>query len=279
MRWILLPALLLPHLALAYIPPVRMILERTAENAGSGSYTIVQEVSFPNGLESLTLRETWEIDRNRAMKVTVSGVRDLQTKLRAQMVYTGGQRWAMDRSGRRGSQALPQEFTESFFHWRDLNTAASQLQSLRLIPISLLQKPTPPRRIEEIRHTPEEGVRLSRTGGTIAWAIGAPSRPGSETKEAGLWIEQDQFLIRKIRFPSSAEILADDYSSYARGLQFPRNRSVQWDQNSVSIRLISVNSRGPTAVTANAVEVTPQWDALNGQPAQKAVEEFYSRFR
>ncbi|MBX3041794.1 MAG: hypothetical protein KF789_13895, partial [Bdellovibrionaceae bacterium] len=105
--------------AQAYIPPTRMIIERTAENAGSGSYTIEQEVQFSNGTDVLTLRETWEIDRGQAMKVTISGVRDLKDKLRAQVLYAGGQKWSLSTSGKRESSKIPMDFTERLFHWRD----------------------------------------------------------------------------------------------------------------------------------------------------------------
>lgn len=263
----------------AYIPPTRMIIERTAENGGSGSYTIEQEVQFSNGPDVLALRETWEIDRGQAMKVTVSGVRDLKDKVRAQILYAGGQKWDLSPSGKRESARIPADFTERLFHWRDLNTAAAQLTAMRLIPASAFQKKALPRKSEDIRHTSEEGVRLSRTGGAIAWAFGNPSSPTSEQREPGLWIEQDQFLIRKIRFPSLAEMTADQYASYARGLQLPKVRTIQWGANTVTVRLLSVNGKGPTTLSTSALEITPRWDGLAGQPAQKTVEEFYSRFR
>nr|HRO68220.1 hypothetical protein [Pseudobdellovibrionaceae bacterium] len=123
----------------AYIPPTRMIIERTAENAGSGSYTIEQEVQFSNGTDVLTLRETWEVDRGQSLKVTVSGVRDLKDKMRAQILYAGGQKWSLTPSGKRESTRIPADFTERLFHWRDLNTAAAQLTAMKLIPSQAFQ--------------------------------------------------------------------------------------------------------------------------------------------
>lgn len=265
--------------AWGYIPPTRMIIERTAENAGSGSYTIEQEVQFANGLDVLTLREIWEIDRDRSMKVTITGTRELKDKIRAQFLYAGGQRWNLDRSGKRHSSAIPADFYERLFHWRDLATASTQLTYLRLIPASLLQKKTLPKKSSEIRHVPEEGVRLARTGGVVAWAFGAPSSPTQEAKEPGLWIEQDQFVIRKVRFPSAAEMTADQYSSYARGLMYPKLRTIQWGSQSVSVRTLNVSGRGPNKLGTSQLEITSIWDGLAGQPAQQTIEEFYSRFR
>lgn len=280
MKWtFLILAGLFVGTAHAYIPPTRMIIERTADNAGSGSYTIEQEVQFSNGTDLLTVRETWEVDRDRAMKVTVSGVRDLKDRVRAQILYAGGQKWSLSPGGKRESSRIPADFTERLFHWRDLNTAAAQLTAMRLVSPQALQKKTLPRKSEDIRHTPEEGVRLARTGGVIAWAFGNPSSPTSEQREPGLWIEQDQFVIRKIRYPSLAEMTAEQYSSYPRGLQLPKVRTLQWGAQTVTIRLLSVNGRGPAALSTGALEITPRWDGLTGQPAQKTVEEFYSRFR
>lgn len=266
-------------IAQAYIPPTRMIFERTADNSGSGSYTIEQEVQFPNGTDLLSLKEVWEVDRDRGFKVTVSGLRDLKDKIRFQFIYAGGQKWSLSASGKRQSGAIPAEFTERLFHWRDLATAAHQMTSLGFVPSSLFQKKSLPKKSEEIRHTPEEGVRLARTGGTVAWAFGRASSPTSDRREPGIWIEQDQFRILKVRFPSLAEMSAEQYQAYARGLQLPKTRIIQWSDNIATIRLLGVNGKGPQTISLQSLELSSRTEGLMGQPAQQAIEEFYSRFR
>src|SRR3989344_5870049 len=88
--------LLAPVFALAYIPPTRMILQRTAENSGSGVYAIEQEVQFNNVQDSLFLKETWLIENDRTMRVTVTGTKDLKDQIKLQFIYAGGQRWSQN---------------------------------------------------------------------------------------------------------------------------------------------------------------------------------------
>lgn len=270
--------LLSSALSLAALPPARMILDRTADNAGSGSYAIEQEVQIPNGLEPLILRENWVIENGSSMKVTVTGPREFPG-LRFQILYAGGQRWILREGGKRESSSIPADFAEKFFHWRNLDVAAQHLTSLRLIPHNLLQKKAPPRKGEDYKYEPEEGVRLSRTSGVIAWAFGLPSAAGGAEKSPGLWIEQDQFLIRKIRLPSQAEIMADNYTGYARGLQLPKIRTIQWGNRNATIRVLSVAGKGGSPLTTSALETPWKMQGLDGQPAREAIEEFYKRFR
>lgn len=259
------------------LPPARMILERTAENAGSGSYAIEQEVQIPNGLEPLILRENWVVENGSSMKVTVTGPREFPN-LRFQILYAGGQRWTL-RDGKRESSGIPSDFAEKFFHWRTLEVASQHLTSLRLIPHNLLQRKAPPRRVDDYKYEPEEGVRLSRTSGVIAWAFGLPSASSSADKSPGLWVEQDQFLIRKVRLPSQAEITADNYTGYARGLQLPKVRNIQWGTHNITIRVLSVAGRGASALSTGALDTQWKMQGLEGQPAREAIEEFYKRFR
>ena len=78
--------------AFASIPPTRMILQRTVENAGTGAYVVEQEVQIPNGAEPLLLKETWTIESDRSMKVTVVPLRDPKDAIKLQIADSGGQR-------------------------------------------------------------------------------------------------------------------------------------------------------------------------------------------
>ena len=83
----------------------------------------------------------------------------------------------------------------------------------------------------------EPFVRLARSGGTINYAFGSiATGEAAHTHPRGLWIEQDQFVLRKIRFHSGAELSAERYSNYSRGLDYPRKRTLQWENQTVNIQ-------------------------------------------
>lgn len=272
--------LLSPVVAFAYIPPTRMILQRTAENSGGGVYTIEQEVQFNNVQDSLFLKETWVIENDRTMKVTVTGTKDLKDQIKMQFIYAGGQRWSYN--GSRDSRRISEDFIERYFNFRSTDQLASTLMNLKILPSTALARKPMPKNLETLKYEPEDFVRLSRAGSTVNYAFGAPS-PVDGNSNPGFWIEQDQFLVRKFRLPSQVEVTADNYNQYARGLNYPKTRTVRWGQNTVTIRLIGVTSqRGAVAANtfqSSSLDPNTKLDGLNNQPAKDVVLDFYSRFR
>ena len=263
----------------AYIPPTRMILQRTSENAGSGVYAIEQEVQFTSGQDSFFVKETWLVENDHSMRLTVTGTKDLKDQFKMQYVYAGGLRWNLG-SGRE-SKRMNEDFLEKYFHFRTSEHLATAMMQIKILPPNALAKKPLPKTVDLIKYEPEEFVRLSRTGGTINYAYGLPSAVDSNPN-AGLWIEQDQFLIRKLRLPSQVEVTAENYNAYARGLNFPKVRTVRWGQNTVTIRLIGVTTRPKTAPAQfqpASLDTPIKLDALNSQPAKDVVLDFYSRFR
>lgn len=278
--FLLLSPVLVSSVALAYIPPTRMILQRTAENAGSGVYTIEQEVQFNNAQDSLFLKETWVIENDRTMKVTVTGTKDLKDQIRMQFIYAGGQRWSYN--GSKQNHRISEDFLEKYFNFRSTDQLASTLMNLKILPTNAFAKKPLPKNLETLKYEPDDFVRLSRAGGTVNYAFGAPSAVDGNGNP-GFWIEQDQFLVRKFRLPSQVEVTADNYNQYARGLNYPKVRTIRWGQNTVTIRLIGVTSqRGNVAANtfqASSLDPNTKLDGLNSQPAKDVVLDFYSRFR
>lgn len=259
----------------AALPPARMIFQRTVDHSGSGTYVIEQEVQLPNGPEPLSLKETWVINDDRTMRVTVSALREPKDSVRLQILYAEGQRWIL-KGGQKSSGAIPADLTERPFHLRTLESAGTYFTNLKILPPRALDKKPLARRSEDIKRESEDFVRLARIGGVVAWAFGTPTPPQGAAMP-GLWIEQDQFVIRKIRFSSEAEVAADLFTSYTRGLQFPKLRTLSWGGNTVSLRVLSVSGKGPT-LSLSSLD-TP-WRIQGLEPAtQSVVEEFYTRFR
>ena len=90
-------------------------------------------------------------------------------------------------------------------------------------------------------------IRLSRSGGAMAFAIGEASRVDS--LHAQLWIEQENFALSKIRLPSGAEVAFSDYATFGNIL-YPKTKIVSWAHNQVQIKVRSVTTKtGATLAT------------------------------
>ena len=87
MRWIFLIVILISQSVWAYIPPTRIILSRVSENAGNGTYIIEQEVQMSVGIEPIYLKETWVVENERTLRLTVQGTKDLKDLIRLQYLY------------------------------------------------------------------------------------------------------------------------------------------------------------------------------------------------
>jgi hypothetical protein len=128
---------------------------------------------------------------------------------------------------------------------------------------------------------PQMGLRLGRVGGVVNYAIGEPTPVGAAPLP-GLWIEQDQFLVRKVRFPDQVSVLADQYQHLELNLWLPKVRTVNWNSQLAQIHLINARSYpksspnqlallNPKSLSERAVPLR--------LPEDPVLREFYSRFR
>ncbi len=263
-------------LAHAYIPKTKTILSRVVDNAGAGPYLVEQEVQFPVGTDSFTVKETWYIDNENNMVLEVHGTRELKDRLHFVISYQGNKKsWVTSKGAQ--SHALSFDFIEKPFYIRRSDSLGQHfIQAGILPPLALARKATP-RNLNEVHYQQEAWVRMGRVGGSLAWVFGEPAKPDSTQLPPGLWIEQDQFYIRKIRWPQQVELTADNYSSFSRGLNLPKNRILRWSAGQVNIQLLSAKSfsskERPNKNAAFNIGV------LQNLPVRAAFEEFYTRFR
>lgn len=261
--------------AQAALPSAQMIFQRVAENHGTGSYTIEQDAQFANGTGTVSVKETWNVDNDQSLRLTATAVHENKEWVRIQILYQNGQRWIL-KNGRRESSPYPKDFFERLFHLRSPEAAAQTLHQWKVISQPYFIRRPAPRKGSDAHLEGESFVRLARSNGVINWAFGAPST--ASQLMPGLWVEQDAFLLRKIRLPSLAEVTADSYAVYARQLNFPKERNVHWGDQTVSIRLLSVNGRSK-ANTSASLEIPWTMQMPTDQPAAAVIEEFYTRFR
>ncbi|GIL17293.1 MAG: hypothetical protein BroJett040_10440 [Oligoflexia bacterium] len=267
-----------PLLTLAYIPKTATILQRLAENNGNGAYQIEQEVSFPSESDTLILKETWIVDSDLKMRLVVQGTKDLRDQLKWVFVYDGSRRY-QNAGGNRLQKNLDENFIEKYFHLRKSEEFARIFIRLGILDERSVEK-TLYRSTKDVDYRPDPLVRLSRTNGVVTYALGRPS-PEEGAPTPGAWIEQDLFLLRKLRLPAQAEISADKYSSYSRSLSFPKVRTVKWGNHQVEIHTFSVSGRekNPSLFNPAQIEQSTRLDLLPDGSTKNLIEDFYKRFR
>jgi hypothetical protein len=123
----------------------------------------------------------------------------------------------------------------------------------------------------------EPYVRLSRTGGVIAYELGKVT--DNPSGNPGAWIEQEAFALRKIKFPTLAEVQADQYQTFANQLRFPRERTIKWGTNyTATARVVSIRAATDAEATKN-LSAASGADSASKVPEIAGLKEFYSRFR
>ncbi len=268
--------------AQAYIPKVRTILDKTAKKHGEAIYAIQQEVIFRNDQETAVILESWVVANGEAMFMEAKGA-----GFRFVNIYKDHTRHFVNEQGSEAAVTVSSDFAENLLHHRNLAGLGSALVKLNLLSPRALEGEPTYRSSKEVRHNPEASVRLGRTAGIIAYTFGTPTPVDAVQALPGLWIEQDHFFIRKLRFPSTAEMIADEYQEYPKNFWFPKTRTITWGNNGATVRTARVSVVAPK--DANAQKTNPQWlrkqkaefvsQQVSNSPLAPVIKEFYSRFR
>ena len=274
--------------AFAYIPHSSTIASRTARNSGKGVYAIEQEVQFRTAAEPISLRERWIVENGENMRLSVSGTKASAEAVHYEAVYKNLKRTAFNLEGGVATSAQSPEFLESVMHARSGKGLLAALVRAKIIPGGFVKDRPRYATLQQLEKaqeknkvTTEAGLRLGRSNGVVTWIFGEPTAPEAPKLNASAYIEQDAFLLRRLRFPSEAEVSAERHSNYAGNLKLPRERTVTWGNNSVTIRVLSVK-QVPAAQATKLLETgavaaaKPQSAKLPDLPQ---VREFYQRFR
>lgn len=266
----------------AFIPTSKTILSRATHQHGKGAYIVEQDVTFRTEGEPIVVREKWTIVNAEVMRLSVS--RKGGSDIRFEAVYRSGKRTAVDTQGSPKSSANSSEFTEPYFYFRTPGSLQLALIRAKVLPADfgrqdrklVPQNPKDKTDTAVLMSINEPYVRLSRTGGVVNYALGKAVE--GEQGGPGAWFEQDAFTLRRIKFPSLAEVEAEHYLGYANQLRFPKERTFKWGTNIVSARVVSVRQATDQEAAKNLSLAASEESALR-IPEVAALKEFYSRFR
>lgn len=266
--------LILSSPAFAFIPKPSTILSKVTDNAGSGVYVIEQEVSFQTTGEPIVLKELWTIENFEKMKLVVTGTKELKDKIRWVMTYDNGFRNQFI-AGAKQNKKLDSEFIEKYFHIRKSSDFQHALVQTHAVPASLFNRP-PVKQGKDPDVVSDPNLRLVRSGGVVTYAFGKLAETPSESP-AAFFFEQDVFTLRKFRI-GNVEVNADRFSSFARGLFFPRIRNIKWNENNVLIQTQQVTPRSEKSISMT-LEQSSQAELSELGSVKTTIEEFYKRFR
>lgn len=264
--------------ALAYIPEYSLIASRAADQHGKGAYQIEQEVTFRRDTETHSVKETWTVTGENNLRVSIEGRGPMRGLVQGTMIYDGSLKTFLDDSARAKNQRLGDEWLEPLFHFRSSKYFRSRLVNLKVAPSESLRDRAPLNAEGPPKYEPLSFLRLSRVGGAVNWAIGMSPTVGTSPT---VWIEQDNFLLRKYRAANQATLRADGYAKYDEGFWYPRTITYSFGDFTVTINTVQVKYLGkiaPTDARFKTASLNPQKDALK-LPEVDGLREFYSRFR
>lgn len=261
----------------AYIPEYGLIASRASDQHGKGAYQIEQEVTYRRETEFYSIKETWTVLGENNLRVTLEGRGPLKGLVQGTIIYEGSQKTFIDGTSTRNTR-VTEDWLEPFLHFRTSKYFRSRLVNLKVTNAESLRDRAPLNSEGPPVYEAPSFIRLSRTGGSVSWAIGMNPNVGVGPT---IWVEQDQFVVRKFRGANQTVFRADNYSKYGESMWYPRNLAYTFGNYTIQATTLSVKSLGNVSASDSRFKsssLNPAKDALK-IPDNEALREFYSRFR
>lgn len=260
--------------------PTPFILKKWTSHSGVGGYQLEQEVSFSSDQQSVNLKETWLVENEDSLKLTVVGPREQRDLLRLVILYRGGQKIMKPEAGGDSlGNKVPAEFYDRFFFFRKPERLGQELVRIGVLSSQSLS-PHLPRGPKDTEVKSDPRVRVERLGGLV-FALGVPADSGAEASQPGVWLDQELIVPKKIRLASGSELTAENPTAYARGLLLPKLKSLRYDKMTVNFQILSVSWKGQKSMNLqlNAADISTGFERIGSSDLRKQIEEFYFRFR
>lgn len=257
--------------ALAYTPKLITILNKMAVNNGTTQGLIIKR-KLELKDENISWQEVWTVAHADLMKVEVSGTNPDQSTWDVEILYKDGKRTTTTLEGTPKSYPLSSEFFEPLLHFRSSRALASKLITMQVLPTwasaQLSER-------DSTSAKQQDFITLDRLKGAIVYAMGANNSKNTQ-QPPRLWVEQDSFLVRKLRMGSQIEIEFENYKNYdSDKIKQPSLQTVFWKNATILIENTSVDVV-PSGKMASAFKIQKLTPRL---PANENIKEFYSRFR
>lgn len=274
MKYLILSFIFVSELASAALLPSRFVFAKVIEQNPKQGFVLEQEISFGDS-EPLVVKETWQVHGPELKRLTVTDMQNQKVIFSA--LYRNKKRLT-NQDGQLRTQDFTAEFLQKIFFIPTTTEFANFAVQLGVVPSNVLAPAQTASRSSQFTYKEEPYVRLARSQGTVTYAYG-PLSLSAEERFPGLWIEQDLFQIKKIRFPSKATLTVGEYSNVAPKVFVPKDWSLEWDGKFAKMKIQGTTFKSVDASKLQSVplEIT-QFGEISKSQFRTQVEEFYSRF-
>lgn len=242
--------------AYGYIPNLDFILNKSTSTTGRQIISIDQEVVFRLGTEEATVQENWLIEGDKNLKMTAKGTGFLKAGIDLQYLYNGKTKTSVAGKNKITSQ-LTTDFYQKYLFIRSTEAFKSHLKDLSIA----------------------NQVRLSRADGRVCFAVGEISR---DKLTPQIWIDQDEFILRKIRLPSEVEIELSDINLVGKDLYIAKTQIINWAGIQVIVKVKNVSVKTGATLASfypQNLEHPSEMTFANKTNLTEVIDQFYKRFR
>ncbi len=241
----------------SYVLPLPFLLKKAVSTTGKSTLQIEQEVTFNQNGESFKTHELWFIEGDKNQKITAQSL-DATKTLVYNALYNSKFKTTLTNKNKSAELVSSEYFQKLLF----IRSVPSFLEHLKL-------------------HQITTNTRLSKADGLIAIAIGDPSK-SDQTPSAQIWIDPEQFLIRKIKFSTGSQIRFSNYFSPMKDVYIAKTQLIEWAGNKAVVQIKNVTAKPTTTIQSFYPQNFESMTEMNLNPTQKIsilVEDFYKRFR
>lgn len=242
--------------AFGFIPPIAFLLEKSAKTTGNEIVEINQEVHFQVANEVSVVKETWLVEGDKNLKLTAFGQGPYKQAINLTAIYNGKFRTIFAGKNRQTTN-LTSDFFQKYLFIKSAASFNSYLNDLSISP----------------------EIRLSRVDGRVGFAIGKPTESKYNPQ---IWIDQDEFMIRKLRLPSETEILLSDFVEFKPGFFVARTQTITWGGITATVKVMKITPKPKETLNAfypQYLDIPSEISFAQQTPMTEVINSFFKRFR